>query len=152
MEKIELKRTLIAKCIEILESEIRETKKAMDDAQEEANSHKGAMESRYDTFKEEAQYKVGAYARKLVLLSKQLSQIQLIKIGITTQAQLGSIVESEEKKYFLVGYLGPEPIQVGEEKYFPISISSPIGKMLLNKKAGETVHFNGKIIKIINVF
>ncbi|KZS22763.1 hypothetical protein BMY_0590 [Wohlfahrtiimonas chitiniclastica] len=29
------------------------------EAQEEANYHKGAMESRYDTFKEEAQYLVG---------------------------------------------------------------------------------------------
>ncbi|MCM8809981.1 MAG: hypothetical protein NC934_07465, partial [Candidatus Omnitrophica bacterium] len=138
--------------VEILEKEIRETKKAMDEAQEEANSHKGAMESRYDTFKEEAQYKAGAYAKKLVQLNQQLSQVQLIKPTILNSAQFGALVESENKTYFLIGYFGPEPIRLDEKEIFPISISSPIGKLFINKKPGDEIHLNDKIIRIKNVF
>lgn len=152
IEKIEFKKKILSKCMEILLNEIRQTKKAMDDAQEEANSHKGAMESRYDTFKEEAQYKAGAYARKLVQLNQQLSQIQLIKPTIQNVANFGALVEAEDKTYFLIGYFGPEPIQVDEMEIFPVSISSPIGRLLIDKKAGDEIHINGKLIRIKNVF
>lgn len=151
-EKIELKKQLLKKCIELLEKEIMETKKAMDEAQEEANSHKGAMESRYDTFKEEAQYKAGAYGKKLLQLKQQLNQILLIKPNIHTTAQLGSVVEVDDVKYFMVGYLGPEPIKIDNESFLPISISSPAGKSFLNKKAGDIISINNKQIKIKNVY
>lgn len=151
-EKLEFKTKILMKCIEILQSEINETKKAMDDAQEEANSHKGAMESRYDTFKEEAQYKAGAYAKKLVQLNRQLSQIQLVKPTIQNVAQFGALVESEDKTYFLIGYFGPEPIRINNIEIFPVSISSPLGRLLINKKAGDEINLNGKLIRIKNVF
>ena len=49
-----MEKTIIAKqVLEKLKTDLMRTIKQRDEAQQEANSHVGAMESRYDTFKEE---------------------------------------------------------------------------------------------------
>ena len=52
-ENLQIKKKLIEICKHELETRIELHKRAMEEAQEEANAHKGAMESRYDSFKEE---------------------------------------------------------------------------------------------------
>lgn len=151
-EKLLIKKQLLDECKRIIEREIINTKRAMDEAQEEANSHKGAMESRYDTFKEEAQYKAGAYARKLIQLNQQLTQLNLMKIEINNNVKLGSIIITNDKKYFVIGYLSSEPICVDGESFNLISLSSPLGQKFFNKKAGDTIIFNNREIKIEQVF
>ncbi len=135
-EKCLIKKQLIEECKKILEREIVETKKAMDDAQEEANFHKGAMESRYDTFKEEAQYKAGAYAKKLVQLGEQLANINMFKIELHDSIKVGSIVFTSDKNYFLIGFFTSEPIQLNGKSFNLISPNSPFGQKLLNRKKG----------------
>lgn len=151
-EKILIKKKLIDECKRILQEEVYHTKKAMDEAQEEANSHKGAMESRYDTFKEEAQYKAGAYAKKLIQLNQQLTQLNLMKLELHNEVKLGSIIITPEKKYFVIGYLSAEPINIDGESFNLISLSSPLGQKLFNKKAGDVVFLNNKEIKIEQIF
>ena len=65
MEKVKIREILINTCKKELEKQLNELKKAMDDAQFEANQHIGAMESRYDSFKEEAQARVSGFARQI---------------------------------------------------------------------------------------
>jgi transcription elongation GreA/GreB family factor len=40
---------------------------------------------------------------------------------------------------------------VEDKRYFAISISSPIGKLLLGKQEKEVISFNGKTIEIIGI-
>ena len=51
--------------------------KQRDESQQEANSH-GAMESRYDTFKEEAQYLVSCCNEQIEKLNKNILSIFII--------------------------------------------------------------------------
>ena len=88
---------------------------------------------------------------------QQLSGINLMKeilskVNISTTseiAHLGSIIETTSGTYFLSISAGQ--LKVAEKVYFAISVSSPIGKLLLGKTISDEVVFNGKkiIIKMI---
>ncbi|MDP5107181.1 MAG: 3-oxoacyl-ACP synthase [Polaribacter sp.] len=85
---------------------------------------------------------------------QQLSGIQemkeiLSKIDISknsTIAHLGSIIETEAVNYFLSISAGQ--LKVDGEIYFAVSVSSPIGKLLLGKTMHNELIFNGKKSKI----
>jgi transcription elongation GreA/GreB family factor len=88
---------------------------------------------------------------------QQLAGINLMKeilskVNISTTseiAHLGSIIETTSGTYFLSISAGQ--LKVAEKVYFAISVSSPIGKLLLGKTISDEVVFNGKktIIKMI---
>ena len=73
----------------------------------------------------------------------------LTKIDVSKNsniAHLGSIVKTNIGSYFLSISAGK--LTVCGTNYFAVSVSSPIGKLLLGKKEKEEVVFNGKKIII----
>jgi transcription elongation GreA/GreB family factor len=77
----------------------------------------------------------------------------LSKINISKNsniAHLGSIIETNSANYFLSISAGQ--ITVADKVYFAVSVSSPIGKLLLGKNNNDEVIFNNQrtIIKTIN--
>jgi transcription elongation GreA/GreB family factor len=88
---------------------------------------------------------------------QQLQSIQqmketLLKIDPSKTSEvirLGSLVETHVTVYFLSVSAGP--LVVDNKTYFAISTSSPIGKLLLGKRAGEEIVWNGKRIEIMKV-
>jgi transcription elongation GreA/GreB family factor len=77
----------------------------------------------------------------------------LSKINISKNsniAHLGSIIETNSVNYFLSISAGQ--ITVADKVYFAVSVSSPIGKLLLGKNNNDEVIFNNQrtIIKTIN--
>jgi hypothetical protein len=82
----------------------------------------------------------------------QMKEI-LAKINISKKSQLahlGSVIETDLANYFLSISAGK--LTVAGKVYFAISVSSPIGKLLLGKKVNEEFVFNNKksIIKTIH--
>jgi len=151
MKKIEIKNKIIEFSKIELGEKIDFLNRAINDAQKEAASHKGRMESRYDTFREEAQAKRDAYKKQLFDTQKLLSVINEISPKINKEIQIGSIVETNENNYFIsVGIL--DKIEINKQKYSPISPESPIGQILLQKKIGEEFEFRERKIKIKNIF
>ena len=71
----ELRRTVFGRLVAIATAQIEEQEANRKQAQSEANSHVGAMESRYDTFKEDAQYLSAGYERRIRKLSEQRTQL-----------------------------------------------------------------------------
>ena len=85
---------------------------------------------------------------------KGISQMKeiLSRIHVSKQskiAHLGSVIITDTTNYFLSISAGQLAI-VGKV-YFAISVSSPIGKLLLGKKEKDMVFFNGNEIKIEEV-
>lgn len=70
---------VFGRLIEIATAQIEEQEANRRQAQSEANSHIGAMESRYDTFKEDAQYLSAGYEKRIRTLSEQ--RTRLVTIG-----------------------------------------------------------------------
>lgn len=87
------------------------------------------------------------------LVSIEQMQAVLYKINIEiipVTAALGSVVRTSLGNYFLA--IGMGKIEMDKNEYYAVSTSSPIGKILLGKKAGETVIFNEKKLIIENIF
>jgi transcription elongation GreA/GreB family factor len=88
---------------------------------------------------------------------QQLANIQqmketLAKIDVTnksTNAHLGSLVKTNTGNYFLSISAGQ--LKADNELYFAVSVSSPIGKLLLGKSVNEQVMFNSKNIKLLSI-
>lgn len=77
----------------------------------------------------------------------------LSKINIDTSstiAHLGSVIKTTKNVYFLS--ISSGKLVVNNENYFAISVSSPIGSMLLGKKVGDTFTFNAIQQTIKEVF
>ncbi|WP_159949574.1 GreA/GreB family elongation factor [Polaribacter septentrionalilitoris] len=76
----------------------------------------------------------------------------LSKIDVSKKSDIGhigSIIETNTANYFLSISAGK--LMYNARSYFAISVSSPIGKLLLGKKKGDEILFNKKIINIINI-
>ena len=82
----------------------------------------------------------------------QMNEI-LSKIDFSEEskkAHLGSLIFTEKANYFLSISAGQ--IIVDRQKYFAVSVSSPIGKLLLGKSENELISFNGVDQNILKIF
>ncbi len=82
---------------------------------------------------------------------KKLQEI-LSKIDIATNStviRLGSIIETSQANYFLSISVGK--IVLADITYIAIATNTPIGKLLLGKKTGDSFSFNDNDITIDNI-
>lgn len=84
----------------------------------------------------------------IVNMKTTLTKIDVYKAS--KKVCLGSIVKTANINYFIAISAGK--LRVLNEDYYAVSVSSPIGKLLLGKEERDTVSFNGKSIKIDEIF
>lgn len=117
------------------------------DAIEESKEHKGAMASRYDTFKEEAQYLAGAHNARLLELGKTLGALKSVRDfpPIVTKGSCYAIIEvknladGSKTKYFLLPAGGGDTCEVNGEKIIALNVSTPMARALIGVVAGDEV-------------
>ena len=162
MPKIINKRELIVKLLDIAKLKKLELKRASKEAQERANEAEGAMQSRYDTFKEEGQYLAGGLRIRYEELKAAVSILEgiLITNGFSehTIIQHYSYVEVEfddgtESKFLIVPLMGGENL---DENITIITPASPIGNCLMGKEEGDEFKYfaakkekKGEVIKVL---
>ena len=88
--------------------------------------------------------KAGQQLSGIVQMKVVLSKIDILKSS--KNVCLGSVIITDKVSYFLSISAGQ--LVVADKSYFAISVSSPIGKLLLGKQKKEVISFNGKIIVI----
>ena len=156
------KKLLLVKLIELTQFKEAEIGKASKDAQDRANEAEGAMQSRYDTFKEEGQNLAGGLKIRHEELKASVSILKDIletsKFEDHDKIQHYSYVEVEfedgnESKFFVA------PIMGGEKLYENITIitpASPIGRCLMDKEEGDEFKYmvgnvkrKGEVIRIV---
>ncbi len=116
-------------------------------AQKEANSHVGAMESRYDTFKEEAQYEVTAQEIRIRQYQDGINQIEALianasNVKPSRTIRIGSVVvleseTTEEKFYILSPSGGGFVAKYDDTTVFTLTVDSPLGKQLIGLEVGD---------------
>lgn len=90
-------------------------------------------------------------------LGQQLSEAQIIKLKldkiqpktISKIVVLGSVVFSSQANYFIAISAGQQVIN--GDTFYAISTQTPIGQLLLSKKAGDTVIFRGQKITLTKI-
>ena len=83
--------------------------------------------------------KAGQQLAGITQMKEILAKVDITKVS--NIAHLGSIIETDSVNYFLSISAGK--LVVDGKVYFAVSMSSPIGKLLLGKKIGEVLSFNG---------
>ena len=114
------------------------------------NETKSNVGDKYETTREMMQLEI---EKNMVQLNKyELRKNELLKINPlrkNLKVEFGSLVYTNGGNYFISIGLGK--IEIENEMVYCISLISPIGKALQNKKAGEKINFQGKEIFVTKI-
>lgn len=146
-----MKKTIIEHVLSELERERLRNQEAFKSANAEANQAEGAMQSRFSTFKEEAQDLASAYAKRMnelgvliVNLHRMLndSRVHLSSVGVNSLVRTEKSLGGGVVCYYLI------LPQKGGYSFFNsddssdicvLNKESPFAKILLGKQVGEVV-------------
>lgn len=135
-----------------IEEKIQTAKAEMESAREaQQNETKSSAGDKYETSREMMTQEIEKHAHSLADAEKQKNiLLRATVLKASPEVELGSLVETNQGNYFLAVGMGI----VNSKEYVvqTISIQSPIGKILLNKKAGDTFAFNGKEFSILQLY
>lgn len=146
-----LKQQLYDKCRELVDQRIKNAKDAMDSAQEAANDEtKSSAGDKYETGREMMQQEMENNAVQLSEARKLKEIIDRIIPGKSYDTvQVGSLVITNNGSFYISIGLGK--ITLDGKDYFAIAPSSPLGALLMDKKAQEGVELNGRTFNIQQV-
>ena len=150
--------SLFKQVVEALRAEREKAEQARDAAQEEANQHVGRMESRYDTFREEAQYAVAAQEKRILEYEKRIQQVEELLtdpawLGPGGPAVVGSVVilrpeKGDEKRLFIAPAGGGIVIQDESGPVTVLTPDAPLGSKLLGLAVGDSFELNGTCFSV----
>ncbi len=121
---------------EVIEARDEETKSTIGDKYE---TGRVMVEMEMDKLKEQLE--------QSLTLKKNLSYVKVD--SVSQLVEYGSIVKTNLGTYFIAVGLGV--VEVEQQKIFCISLASPIGQAIRDKKVGEKVNFQNRVIEILKV-
>ena len=147
-EHTTLKQQLLAECRRVQQQKADTARQAMLDVQESANESQGAIEDKFESFREACQIQRDLYARQLDEALSSLQVLQRLPDVRTPrdEPRLGSIVVTDAQRFYIAVSLGE--IAVDGEKYFAISAFSPMYQAMAKCHVGQTFTFRGKPYRI----
>jgi transcription elongation GreA/GreB family factor len=149
----EVTRHLVQQLLERLTQDLQEAEAAREGSLNDAIEAEGAMVSRYDTFKEEAQYLAAGHSRRAVELLGAVNNLRNLihdRYDTSRRVVAGSLVTLRRatppgiRRYVLLpGPVGGYRLVLPgtEEDVQTVSIQAPLGQALLRKEAGDPIEF-----------
>lgn len=108
---------------------------------------KSSAGDKYETGREMMNQEKGKLQSQLANINQQLGILQNIKPEAKiSEARFGALVTTTLSKYFLAVSLGK--ISVDGQEIIAISALTPLAQIMMGKKAGDSIDFNGKKIII----
>jgi transcription elongation GreA/GreB family factor len=148
----EIKQSLYAKCVAYVAARIDVAEQAIATAQQSANEEtKSSVGDKYETTRAMMQLEIEKNSVQLgesIKLRQALDKINLEKRSETIQ--IGSLVITDQSSFFLAISAGK--ISIGNNAYFAVSPSSPIGSKLLGLSAGDIFEFNGRKQRVLEIW
>ena len=148
---LSIKDQLFHECQEHVEQRISSLQEMINTSQEAANdATKSSAGDKYET------------TRSMMHLENEQNSIQLnealklrktmnmlSKVKVLDMVQPGSLVYTSNGIYYISVSIGK--ITLGTVEYFAISMASPLGQQLRQKKIGDSIDFNKKKIVIKDI-
>lgn len=146
-----LKSTLYKYCLDyVLERITRlktEIKKTQSSANEETKSSAG---DKYETGRAMAQLEIEKNTKQLSEAERLHAMLQAIHVDLVSEIIIpGSFVATSKGDFYISISIGL--ITLEQKQYFIIAPDSPIGKLLMGKKAGDEVNWNNNVYKIQSI-
>ena len=146
-----IKQSIKSEILNQLELKIQEITDAIKSAEisRDADS-KSSAGDKHETSRAKIQTEIDQLSKQLFNAQKQKNDLLNIDTDQTNSvANVGSLVETN-KGYFYIS-IGWGRIQMQNENYFVISLGSPIGMLLKNKKKGDSFQFRNTEYCITNL-
>ena len=139
-------------CLSRIQAKIDETNGRISSLQKDLFSEtKSSAGDKHETGRAMIHLEIEKESQKLQNFSEMKETCLRIKSEeVNSVVALGSIVSTPSMNYFINVSLGLIKT-TSKEKHYAISSNSPIGKLLLGKKAGDSIYFNGREIKINSI-
>ena len=146
-----LKEALYNNCKEFVEKRLQNVEEVISSNQKALQTEtKSSAGDKHETGRAMLQLEMEKAGQQLAGITKMKEILAKIDISKTSKnAHLGSIVYTDKANYFLSISAGHLTIE--NTNYFAVSVSSPIGKLLLGKQKDETISFNGNVFKILDI-
>ncbi|MGY8909227.1 MAG: 3-oxoacyl-ACP synthase [Flavobacteriales bacterium] len=151
MSQLKTKEPLINLCKDFVNKRLKTVQDIISSNQKALQSEtKSSAGDKHETGRAMLQLEMEKASQQLEGISIMNQILSKVDISKTSKiAHLGSVIITNKANYFLSISAGQ--LSVENKTYFAISISSPIGKLLLGKKENEEVFFNGNLIKILKI-
>ncbi len=139
-----MKSKLHRRCLEILEEKkaqlMSELEMLKNSAEEDTKS---SMGDKYETSREMINLEKGKIAEQLTHVDKMLLIVLALDPSqACDKGELGALMMTSNGIYYLATSIGN--VTLGDQQIFVISPVSPLGRVLLDKKEGDTLDFRGK--------
>lgn len=113
------------------------------------NEGKSTAGDKHETGRAMIQLEMEQQGLQLKKFEQQLMPLQNLPLNNSEKVILGSLVDTNVGEFFIAVSIGN--VEVNERKIMVISPQSPIGEMLMNRKAGDKFNFREKEIEVLNV-
>lgn len=143
-----LKQELFTQCENFVSKRLQTVEEIITSNQKGLQSEtKSSAGDKHETGRAMLQLEMEKASQQLAGITQMKEILNRIDISKTSKnAHLGSIVFTNKVNYFLAISAGK--LTASGKDFFAISVSSPIGKLLLGKQENDEVTFNGERIKI----
>ena len=145
---MDIKNILLQECFAYVNTRLQTIEKTIQSNQKALSSEtKSSAGDKHETGRAMLQLEMEKAGQQLISIQQMketLAKIDVVKDS--NLARLGSLIETNLGSYFLSISAGKLKTEV--TTVFAISTSSPIGKVLLGKKTGDVLSWNGKEINI----
>ena len=146
-----IKQNIKSEVLRQLDLKIQDISNAVKSLSESRDSDtKSSAGDKHETSRAKIQTEIDQLSKQLNNAQRQKNNLSIIDTSnLHSIADVGSLVETN-KGYFFIS-TGWGRIQIQDENYFVISIESPIGRLLKNKKEGDSIHFRNTAYDILSV-
>lgn len=145
-----VKEQLFYECLNVLNKRIEKHKAEIElikESMENEDKNSGDAEDEGTHDYSDNYEKALRYIKEADKMKNQLKQVDIFQMNDVVK--LGSLVETSHANFFLSIPLGK--IDLEGKTYFAISKEAPVGQLLLGKKNGEAIVFNGNTYKILKI-
>ncbi|GAB2535358.1 hypothetical protein GCM10027189_16010 [Rufibacter soli] len=142
---------MLDECLRQQTDFVENARLAMEDAQASANESQGAIEDKFESFREACHIQRDMFAKQLDEAIGKLGILKrIVRNKVNEDISLGSIVKTDAQNYFISVSLGE--IEVDGNKYFAISPASPVFQAMAGKTKGDSFTFRDKKIQVLDLF
>ena len=149
---MKIKEELYAQCVIYVNKRIQTVEEIISSNQKALQSEtKSSAGDKHETGRAMLQLEMEKAGQQLSGITKMKEILSKISIDKNSKiAHLGSVVKTSKASFFLS--ISSGKIMVNNDVYFAISVSSPIGRILLGKTTGDVFIFNNIQQTINDVF
>jgi transcription elongation GreA/GreB family factor len=151
MDLMKRKQLLYAICDSFVCNKLRDLNASLE-LQKQAllSETKSSAGDKHETGRAMVQIEMEKIGRQILEFEQMKLSMAKMDVSSSSVIRMGSVVKTSQMQYFIAIAMGK--IQIAKDVYYAVSPNSPIGKILLGKKAKDSIFFQGNTMAIHEIF